>query len=63
MKTQIIERPTKNLRREMGGVRLTTRSPLPDGPGCRCDRWGHPCPNCTKVNPTLRERGEKGWNT
>jgi hypothetical protein len=18
-----------------------------DGHGCRCDRWGHPCPNCT----------------
>ena len=19
-------------------------------PGCNCDRWGHPCPNCVERN-------------
>lgn len=22
--------------------------------GCRCDRWGHPCPGCLKRTPPTR---------
>ena len=25
------------------------RSNMSDSAGCRCDRWGHPCPNCVKA--------------
>lgn len=40
--------------------------PLPrpnksDSAGCRCDRWGHPCPNCMKAvaTPKRHERPQK----
>jgi hypothetical protein len=31
-----------------------------DEPGCRCDRWGHPCPNCAKdVAPETQQPPSK----
>jgi hypothetical protein len=23
-------------------------------PGCTCDRWGHPCPDCVEPRPQAR---------
>jgi hypothetical protein len=31
----------------------------PTNHGCRCDRWGHPCADCTENG----KRDAKEWNT
>ena len=31
------------------GTKVTAR-PSEGSPGCNCDRWGHPCPDCVERN-------------
>jgi hypothetical protein len=37
-------------------------APTDGEPGCRCDRWGHPCPGCAKLTveslPTRTASGD-----
>ena len=28
-------------------------------PGCTCDRWGHPCPDCCERKPHAAGNGRK----
>jgi hypothetical protein len=37
--------PTKNAR-HIPIMAEGDIGPRNEAPGCRCDRWGHPCPHC-----------------
>jgi hypothetical protein len=34
-----------------------TQRPSEGAPGCNCDRWGHPSPNCVVPNVSLKIAG------
>jgi len=41
-------------------ILITTREDLhtdKEAHGCRCDRWGHPCPGCLEREPQTRIAG------
>ena len=35
-----------------GVLQPHSRQTKTDTAGCRCDRWGHPCPNCVRTVAT-----------
>jgi hypothetical protein len=63
--------PPRSRLQNVAGGKVTVR-PSEGTPGCNCDRWGHPCPNCVeyKVQPkaelpisTPAENDINTWNT
>ena len=39
---------------DAGHIPITAENDLPsetEAHGCRCDRWGHPCPGCLEHKP------------
>lgn len=50
----LLDEKTKPADRVSRELVRTTRRASEAIPGCTCDRWGHPCPDC--VEPKLRPR-------
>ena len=64
--------PPRSRLQNVADSKVTVR-PSEGTPGCNCDRWGHPCPNCVEYNVpteggasdfiTSRKKDINTWNT